>query len=189
MKKIILTVVLFVSSVAISAEMPNGQYSVDPDHASVGFSVSHLGVSNVQGRFNKFKGGLTFETNGNSSVEFEIDAASVDTNQPRRDDHIRSADFFDVASNPKITFKSEAITYSDSGDLAQIKGVLNLHGQARKVTFDIALIGSVEFPKGTLRVGFVAETKINRGDFGITAFPGVVGEEISITVNLEVIKN
>lgn len=161
---------------------------MDQDHATVGFSVSHLGISNVQGRFSTFNGDLSFVSGGASSLNFEIDADSVDTNQARRDAHIKSADFFDVDNFPKITFKSEEMSYSTSGDISSISGNLDFHGVTKAVTFTVSMIGSGEFPQGVIRHGYVATTQLRRSDFGITAFQGVVGEEIEITVNLEVIK-
>lgn len=188
MKLLIAILSLLFAATSMAAIAPNGSYVLDRDHANVGFSVSHLGISNVVGRFNTINGSMTFEANGNSKVEFTIDSESVDTNQPRRDKHIRSEDFFDVESYPKITFNSTKLTYTEDGDPKTITGDLSLHGEKLPVTFDVSVVGSGEFPQGTQRAGYMATAKINRGDFGIDSFKGVVGEEISITVNLEIIK-
>ena len=117
-----------------------------------------------------------------------IQSESVDTNQPRRDNHIRSEDFFDVESFPVIRFSSTAVTYSPEGDLKSITGDLKFHGTTKPVTFNVTVVGAGQSPEGVLRAGYLATTKINRSDFGISSFQGIVGEEISITVNVETIK-
>ena len=178
----------FLASVASAAIAPDGNYAVDKDHANVGFSVSHLGISNVIGRFNIFDGDLVFAANGESSVNFTIDAASVDTNQDRRDKHIRSDDFFAVDSFPTINFVSKSFEYSEAGDPKSITGELDFHGVKKSVTFQVEVVGSGEFPQGTARAGYKATTVLKRSEFGIDTFAGVVGEEITVTVNLEIIK-
>lgn len=172
----------------MAAVAPNGTYAVDTDHANIGFSVGHLGISNVIGRFNTFNGSMVVEAGGDSTVSFTIDTASVDTNQTRRDKHIRSEDFFDVESFPTISFSSTAVTYSADGDPKTITGDLSFHGEKNAVTFAVTAVGAGQFPQGTPRAGYSAETKIQRGDFGLDNFAGVVGEEITITVNVEIVK-
>ncbi|MEM7646384.1 MAG: YceI family protein [Pseudomonadota bacterium] len=187
MKSLFFVLLSIVSISAFAAQTPDGAYALDKDHAHIGFSVSHLGFSNVIGRFNSFDGDVGFEAGGNSSVRFSVDAASVDTNQSRRDDHIRSADFFDTDSYPKVTFQSTAITYDDQGDPKTITGNMSFHGEVNAVTFEVSNVGAGEF-RGTKRAGYLATGKINRSEFGMDTFAGVVGEEITITVNLELIK-
>lgn len=178
---------MFISAAGIAAQTPNGTYAVDTDHAHIGFSVSHLGFSNVIGRFNEFEGLAVFEADGDSSVNFTIQAASVDTNQERRDRHVRSADFFDVATFPTISFRSTEITYTEEGDPATITGDLDFHGVINSVTFNVSTVGAGEF-RGETRAGYQAVGNINRSEFDMDSFSGVVGEVITVTINLELIK-
>ncbi len=187
MNKIILSLAVLLSNAGIGAQTPNGDYVLDKNHAHIGFSVGHLGFSNVIGRFNQFDGSVKFEANGDSSVSFTVQAASVDTNVRRRDDHIRSDDFFDVETYPTISFNSSELTYDENGDPKTIKGNLELHGEVRVVTFEVSIVGAGVF-QGATRAGYVAKTVINRHDFDITSLRGVVSDEIAITVNLELIK-
>lgn len=187
MKILTSTILLLFATLAIAAQTPDGVYDLDKDHAHVGFSISHLGFSNVIGRFNTFNGEFVFQANGDSSVNFVIQTESVDTNQAKRDDHIRSDDFLNVDNFPTITFSSESVTYSNAGDPKTITGSLNLHGVTNTVTFDVQTVGAGTFG-GKTRAGYVATTKIERGDYGIDTFAGIVGEEVTITVNIEIIK-
>lgn len=185
---IVLAAALFLSSTAFSAAAEDGSYSLDTSHAHIGFSVSHMGISNVQGQFKSFSGELNLVSGGMSSVNFTIDASSVDTNQKQRDRHIKSDDFFDVESFEEVTFTSTSVTYSTTGDLETVTGDLNLHGTTQSVVLNVSVVGAGEV-RGAKRVGYIATTKINRNDFGIEGFVGVVGEEITITVNVEMVKN
>jgi len=187
MNKIILTIVALFSTVGTAAQTPDGDYALDKDHAHIGFSVGHLGFSNVIGRFNQFDGSVKFEANGNSSVSFTVEAASVDTNVRRRDDHIRSDDLFDVETFPTINFSSTELTYDENGDPKTIKGNLDFHGEVKLVTFEVSTVGAGVF-RGENRSGYVAKTIIDRNEFDITGLRGVVSDEITITVNLELIK-
>lgn len=187
MKHLVVLLALCIPAISFAAITSDGNYILDKKHAHVGFSVSHFGISNVIGRFSTFDGHFTFIANGASTAEFEIEASSVDTNQSQRDEHIRSEDFFDVESYPKITFSSTRFTYNQDGDPKTITGGLFLHGQNKEVTFEVTPMGSGEV-RGNFHAGYKATTKINRSEFGIDYLPGVVGEEISITINLEIIK-
>jgi len=188
LRKLISTAaVLLFSTLSNAAQTPDGDYLLDKSHANIGFSVSHLGFSYVVGRFNQFDGEVKFEANGSSSVSFTVQAASVDTNVRRRDDHVRSEDFFDVETFPLISFSSTLITYDENGDPKTIQGDLEFHGEKKSVSFDVSTVGAGVFQTQT-RSGYQAKTVINRSDFGITGFQGVVGEQIEITVNLELIK-
>ncbi len=186
-KMMILVSFLLVSANLMAAQTENGSYKLDKDHAHIGFQVSHLGFSLVVGRFNKFDGKVSFEAGGNSNVEFTIQAASIDTNNKRRDNHLRNEDFFDVETFSEITFKSTKVTYDESGDPAAITGDLNMHGVTQSVVFTIKAIGAGAF-RGTSKAGYQAKTTITRTDFDMSGFAGVIGNTVDVVVNLEIDK-
>ena len=165
-------------------------YKLDESHTTASFAVRHLGVSNVYGQFGKVAGTITFDGKDTSTVKADItiDAASVDTRNEKRDTHLKSPDFFDVAKFPSITFKSKSSTAVDGGKF-KLTGDLTLHG----VTKEVVLV--VDAPSPEIKhpmmpvfvVGSRATLKINRKDFGIGPnMPGmVVSEDVSITIDLE----
>jgi polyisoprenoid-binding protein YceI len=167
-----------------------GTYELDPTHSHVGFSVRHLMVSSVRGRFASFRGTLTVaEDPSASSVVAEIDAASIDTGDPQRDAHLRSAEFLDVERYPTITYRSTAVR-PDGGDRWRVEGELALHGVTRPVDLEVTFQGGVIDPQGAARVGFTARTEIIRDDFGLTwnqaLETGGVAVGRKVTVELEV---
>ena len=177
---------LAVSSAAITED---GTYALDKDHAHIGFSVSHLGISNAVGRFNEFDGSMTFVAGGESTVNFSIRTDSVDTNQKRRDKHLRSDDFFDVDNFSSIKFVSTAVTYTEAGDPKTITGDLTLLTETKSVTFDVTAVGAGAGPSNKQRAGYTATTVLKRSEFGMTKFVGIVGEDVTVSVNVEMIKN
>ena len=196
MKKIILNSLLAVSALAtviqansaFAATAQAGNYEVDHAHTNIGFAVSHLGFSLVIGRFNSFKGDISFNPNGESSVNVEIDAGSVDTNSERRDNHLRSADFFEVTRFPKLTYKSQSVEYDQNGDPSKILGTLTLHGVSKPVPLTVTPVGAGEDPFGDVRTGYQASATIKRSEFGMNNLIPVAGDEVEITINLEAIK-
>ena len=187
MKLLIFFCITAATHFSLAAITDDGIYKLDKKHAHVGFSVSHLGISNVIGRFNSFDGNFVFKANGASSVNFEIDTQSVDTNQSRRDEHIRSADFFDVETYPKITYLANQFTYTPEGDPKTMTGSLTFHGVTKDVTFNVTPMGAGE-TRGEFHAGYKATGKLSRSAFGIDFLPAVVGDEIDLTINLEIIK-
>ena len=167
-------------------------YNVDKAHSEVLFSVRHMGVSRVTGRFNDFTGVVNGDPAkpGESSVEFTIKAASIDTNDAGRDKHLRSADFFDVEKFPELTFKSSKITAKGQNQF-DVTGTLTIHGVAKEVTLPVTLAGPVKDPRGNEKVGFEATAKLNRKDYGITwnraldAGGVVVSDDVQLTIHLE----
>lgn len=169
---------------------------IDPEHSDVGFKVRHLMVSNVKGNFGKHTG--TVEINDHditkSKVVVSIDTNSINTNVPKRDEHLRSADFFDVAKFPTMTFVSTKVVKTGK-DKLKVTGDLTLHGVTKKVLLDIeGLSTESKDPWGNIRRGATATTKINRKDFGLVwnkvlETGGIaVGEEVTITLEIEMIK-
>lgn len=163
-----------------------GTFEVDPGHSSVVFSIVHQGVSPFFGRFNKISGAFVFgDSLDTSSVRIEIDAASVDTNSKDRDDHLRSPDFFNVKQFPKIVFESSSIASSGDNEF-DVTGELEMHGVKKEVTIAMEMVGSGD--KGArfgYLAGFAGEFTINRSDFGITTYPGALGEEIRVLLGVE----
>ncbi len=170
-------------------------WQIDPTHSSAEFAVRHMMVATVKGVFKGLSGRVELDEASleNSTVEAEIDAASVDTGVPDRDTHLRSPDFFDAASYPKIRFRSLAVEPDDS-DRGRLLGELTVRGVTRPVTLDVEYLGEVKDPWGNRRRGYVAETTLNRKDFGMTwnmvlDTGGVlVGDKIKVTLNLETVE-
>jgi polyisoprenoid-binding protein YceI len=168
-------------------------YQLDADHSSIQFKIRHLTVSNVTGTFNKFKGTAAVEGEDLATlkVEVAIDAASVDTGHEKRDEHLRNADFLDVAKYPTISFVSKKVIKGDPGKLKVI-GDLTLHGVTREITVDLeGPTPEVKDPWGNFRRGATGTAKIDRRDFGITWNKAldtgglVVGNEVGIQVDIE----
>lgn len=171
-------------------------WKIDTTHSHVGFSVKHLVISNVKGNFGKFSG--TIDVPGDdltkAVVDVSIDVASIDTNEPKRDDHLRSPDFFDVAKWPAMTFKSKKVEKAGDGRL-KITGDLTIRDQSREVVLDVeGPTAAIQDPWGNTKVGAAASTTINRKDFGMTWNKAletgglVVGDEVKISLELELNK-
>jgi len=172
------------------------KWQIDPAHSAAHFSVRHLMISNVRGEFTKISGNVVIDPAdpGKSSVEATIEAASLSTREPQRDEHLRSADFFDVAKFPTLTFRSTRIE-SQGQEYFKLAGDLTIHGVTKEVTFEVeGPTPSVKDPWGNVRAGVTGTAKINRKDFGLvwnalTETGGlVVGEEVKITIEAELIQ-
>jgi polyisoprenoid-binding protein YceI len=171
-------------------------WNIDPDHSNIGFKVRHLMVSNVKGSFDKYSGTVDIYDKDitKSKVEVTIDTNSINTNVQKRDEHLRSADFFDVAKFPTMTFVSKKVAKAGNGKL-KVTGNLTLHGVTKEVVLDVeGPSKESKDPMGMIRSGATASTKINRKDFGLAwnkalETGGVaVGEEVVITLEIEMIK-
>lgn len=183
-------------SLAIPAISSATTWTIDPDHSNVGFKVRHLMVSNVKGSFEKHTGTVDINDKDitKSKVEVSIDTNSINTNVQKRDEHLRSDDFFDVAKYPTMSFVSKKVAKAGK-DKLKVTGDLTLHGITKSVVLDVE--GPSKESKdswGNIRKGATATTKINRKDFGLVwnaalETGGVaVGEEITITLEIEMIK-
>ena len=170
-------------------------WEVDAAHSSANFSVRHMMIAKVHGGFTKLAGSLRLDRDNPSKsvVEAVIDAASIDTREPKRDEHLRSADFFDVEKYPSITFKSKNV--KKEGDALQVTGDLTLHGVTREVTLAVeGLDSEMKDPWGNVKIGASATTQIKRKEFGLNwnaalETGGVlVGDDIAITLDLQFIK-
>jgi polyisoprenoid-binding protein YceI len=171
-------------------------WNIDPAHSHAQFKVKHMMISNVKGEFTALTGTLKYDSENiaNSQVEASIDAATINTREPQRDTHLKSADFFDVAKYPKLTFKSTRVAKKGEGEV-EVAGDLTIHGVTRNVVFEVEdLTPPMKDPWGNTRIGLSATTKINRKDFGLgwnavlETGGFVVGEEVTITIDVEFIK-
>ena len=182
--------------VALATLAPTGSgfaaqdYTIDTAHSSVSFSIRHI-VSRTMGRFNDFSGSIVYdaENPANSTVSVTIVMDSFDTDNARRDGHIKSADFFDVEKYPEMTFVSSSV--ETKGDMLMVTGDLTLHGVTRKVVLPVEVLGVGTHPMTKTAVaGFQAELIIKRSDFGVnnwTDVAGVVGDEVSVTLLVEAV--
>lgn len=173
-------------------KIAEGTYKIDTSHSKVGFEVPHLVVSTVEGKFTDFEGTIVVDPKlEKSKVDLSIKAASIDTANKDRDDHLRGPDFFDVKKFEKITFKSKKIT--GTPDALKVEGDLTMHGKTQPVVLDSKYTGSVKDPWGNERIAFKGSTKVKRQDYGLTwtkaveAGP-VVGDEITIDIKVEAVK-
>jgi polyisoprenoid-binding protein YceI len=173
---------------AVAEKAAAGNYTIDQGHTFITFSVNHLGFSELQGRFNSFEGSMQYVPNGASSVEITIDAASVDSNHQKRDDHLRGPDFFNVKQFPEIKFSSTKVHYSASGEPSRVDGKLSLHGVTKPVSLEVTPVGAGTDPWGGYRTGYNASTKIKRSDYGMNYMPGGIGDEITIKLYVEMTK-
>ncbi len=163
-------------------------YDLDVGHSFVQFRIQHLGYSWLYGRFNTFTGSFSYDEADSSAnmINLEIDTASVDTNHAKRDDHLRSADFLDVAKHPTASFKSTGYSGSDAEGV--LEGELTLMGVTKPVKIDVRKMGAGPDPWGGERVGFEGTTVINRKDFGMAKTLGPKGWELEMTLGIEGIK-
>ena len=165
-------------------------YKVDPNHSSVGFSIRHF-VSNVPGRFRDFNGVIKYDRQNPaaSSVEFTVQAASITTDNNDRDEHLRSADFFDVQKFPTLTFTSNKVAARDANTL-DVTGDLTLHGVTRPITIPVSVLGTMKGPRGE-KAGFETSFTLNRKEYGIVwnrvfdAGNTLLGDEARVSIEVE----
>lgn len=170
-------------------------WKIDSSHSEINFTVRHMMISNVRGRFEAFTGTVEFDQQNpaNSSVDVQIEAASINTRESQRDNHLRSADFFDAETYPYLTFKSKKVEVVDDSH-GRITGDLTIHGVTKEVVLDTEFNGMSQSPWGFSSAGFSATTKINRKDWGLEwnmalETGGVlVSDEIKINIDIEIIE-
>jgi polyisoprenoid-binding protein YceI len=166
-------------------------WTVDPSHSEVSFQIRHM-VSQVRGSFNDFTGTVNMDAKNpaNSSVEFHIKAASIDTNNADRDKHLRTADFFDVEKYPEITFKSDSVKPAGKNKY-NVTGTLTMHGISKKVTLPVTFLGEGKDPWGGTRAGFETSTTLDRKAYGIVWNKAIdnggvlLGDDVKVDINLE----
>ena len=174
----------------ISAAAQVQTWQIDPNHTAAQFSVRHMGISTVRGAFTKVSGSAQYDPSNLSktSIDATIDASSVDTRVSMRDDDLRSPNYFDVTKYPTITFKSKSVQAVGEGKL-KIVGDLTIHGVTKEVALDVdGPSAPVTDPKGNSHLGASASTTVNRKDFGVGGSSNVVGEDITITIDVELVR-
>jgi len=165
-------------------------WQLDPPHSAAQFSVRHMGISTVRGTFQKLSGVVQYDPSdvSKSSMDITIDAASLDTRVDMRDNDLRSEHFFDVQKYPTITFKSKRVE-SAGGDKLKVTGDLTIRGVTKQAVLDVdGPSKPIKDPKGRLHMGASATTTINRADFGMNADQGMIGNDIGITIDVELVK-
>lgn len=182
----VIALAVSVCSVVASA----AEYAIDKDHTTVAFQVNHL-LGKQRGQFDDFDGAFDFDAHPEKSkVSFTIQASSVDTGNKKRDEHLRSPDFFNVEKFKTLSFKSHSFTPAGEKKY-KLMGDLTIHGVTKMVTFDVDYLGNIKDPWGNNRAAFTAVVKINRKDYGLTwnkvleTGGLMVGDEVEISVNLE----
>jgi polyisoprenoid-binding protein YceI len=148
--------------------IPTGTWNVDPSHSSVEFRVKHLGISTVRGSFREFDGTLEIGDDiASTKATGNLKAASIDTGEAKRDEHLRSPDFFDAEQYPEITFQSTSIEVIDADEF-HVTGDLTMHGITKPITLHAEVTGTEEDPWGNTRVGLEVQGELSRGDWGMT---------------------
>ncbi|UCE72306.1 MAG: polyisoprenoid-binding protein [Nitrospiraceae bacterium] len=189
MRKLILVLIASLLMYAV----PSGAavYELDPAHTAVGFSIEHMVISNVKGVFGSYEGSFELdETNKMTSAKAVIDVKSIDTKIEKRDNHLRSPDFFDVAKYPSMTFKATSVKHK-SGQAFTLTGDLTIRGITKSVVLEGEIRGPIKDPWGMTRAGIIVEGMIKRRDFGLTwnklleTGGLVVGETVTIQVEGE----
>jgi polyisoprenoid-binding protein YceI len=195
MKRTILAVFAAILIMTIKPARAQSTWTIDPSHSAAQFQVKHLMISTVRGEFGKMSGRITFDGKNYATVKAEavIEAASINTREPKRDDHLRSPDFFDTASHPTITFKSRRVE-SISGNKFNLVGDLTMRGVTKEVTLNVEATPIAKGMRGEPRIGAQATTRLNRQDYGVKWNQAldsggvVVGNEVQITIDLELIQ-
>jgi polyisoprenoid-binding protein YceI len=170
-------------------------WAIDLVHSSIGFTVRHLVVSKVRGKFTRWNGTIVMDEHDltGAQVDVSIEPASVDTGVDQRDTHLKSPDFFDAERFPAFTFKSTGVEKVQGGEF-KLSGNLTLHGVSRPVVLDVEYAGSAKDPWGGVRAGFSAHGSLDRREFGLTynqlleAGGVVVGEKVEIDIEVEAVK-
>lgn len=182
-----------IHSLESAVRLPAGTWNIDPSHSSVAFGIRHL-VGRTRGQFKTFSGAITVpEDLGATSVQASIELASVDTADEKRDEHLRSPEFFDVERHPQMTFRSTAVHAGSDG--YTVVGDLTLKDVTRTVELDLEFHGITQDPWGSTRAGFTATTELSRKDFGLEwnmaleAGGFMVGDKVKVTLEIEAVLN
>lgn len=199
MKKMLLTLAMLGTILAGNAQAKTADaashWSVDPSHTTVKFNVSHMVISEVDGRFKVFSGSadaVSADFN-DAKISFDVDVNSINTDNDMRDNHLKGDDFFNAAKYPKMTFQSTSFKKT-KGNNYSLEGNLTIREVTKKVKFAVVYGGTVKDPYGNIKAGFKATGKINRKDYGLKwsavteAGGAVVGDEVSMVINLELAK-
>jgi len=173
--------------------IPAGTWSVDPGHSTVGFSVKHMGIATVRGEFREFDGALRVAEDGTMSVEASVRAASIDTREAQRDEHLRSPDFFNAEQHPDLTLRSTSVEQPDD-DTLRVIGNLTMNGVTNRVVLEGDVLGLDTDPWGNERVGVELRGQLSRGDYGMRFNQALgsgnmlVGDRVKIAIDVSLVK-
>lgn len=193
MKTIIISALTLAATVFANAQ--TSQWGYDDTHAKVGFSISHFGISETEGKFTKFSGSVLSDKPdfSDAKIDITIDVNSINTEAPQRDAHLKSADFFDVAKFPSIVFKSKKLTAAGKNKY-KLTGDITMHGVTKEIVLDVIYKGTVVDPYKNTKAGFKLSGTLNRNDFGLSwngklaSGEILVGNEVELLINIELIK-
>jgi polyisoprenoid-binding protein YceI len=178
---------LFAAALTAAPARAADEYNIDPMHTGISFKISHLGLSWVFGTFKDVSGNFTIDADNpaGSSFAVTIKTDSVDTSNNKRDDHLRSPDFFNTKQFPALTFRSTSVKPIDGG--FEVTGDVTMHGETKSVTFQLKGGRKAEFPPGMHRTGYTAEFVLKRSDFGVGSpkFAQALGDDVYVTVSFE----
>ena len=192
LRSILITALIATPLLAQTPAATTEAWGIDKAHSNVQFKVRHL-MANVTAGFNDFDGAINIDrvNPAKSSVEFTIQAKSIDTANENRDNHLRSADFFDVEKFPTISFKSSSVKAKSKNDF-DVTGDLTMHGVTKTIVLPVTFLGFGKDPRGNEKGGFEIETTLNRKDYGIVWNRAIdeggvlLGDDVKVTINLEV---
>jgi len=181
----LIALALVIGIVATTPSARAENYALDTTHAAVTFKISHFGLSWTYGRFKDLSGTFTIDAANPAASKIEITAKadSIDTDNAKRDEHLRSPDFFNTKQFPTVSFKSTAVEAVQNG--YQVAGNLTLHGVTKPITVVVAGGQRAEFPKGVQRTGFSTEFKIKRSEFGMDKMLEAIGDDVFLAVSFE----
>ena len=194
--RFVVSTTLLLFTLVAAGPLAAAEYQIDAAHSTIGFQVRHMAISKTNGNFDDYAGSFSFEPGKSDSwsCEVVIQAKSINTNNQKRDDHLRSDEFLDVAKFTTLTFKSTGVKMENKTE-GIIMGDLTIHGVTKPVKLNLEVLGTVTDPWGNERAGFSASVKINRKDYGLSynsvmeAGGLVVGDEVKITLEIEGIKS
>ncbi len=194
MKQIIIAFIAFFLGISLNAQ--NTKWNFDESHSKISFSVTHMMISDVEGKFNKYEGEILSDKDdfSDAKINFKIDVKSIDTDNDKRDDHLKSADFFNAEKFPDIIFTGEKMIKKSKGKY-KLSGDFTMLGVTKKIILDVTYRGMKKDPWGNLRAGFKISGTINRNDWGLKynsaldAGGVMIGEEVDIICNIELIKS
>jgi polyisoprenoid-binding protein YceI len=181
------------SSTSLLSHVPVGTWNVDPAHSKVGFSVKHMGIATVRGEFTDFTGSLTIADDGTAKATGTVKTASIDTNEPQRDDHLRSPDFFHAEEHPELTFESTSIEPIDD-ETFRVTGNLTMHGITNEIVLEAEVQGADTDPWGNERVAFEISGQLSRGDYDMKFNQALgsgnmlVGDKIKLAIDVSAVK-
>jgi polyisoprenoid-binding protein YceI len=189
MHRSLIAALAVVLSLGTSFALAADTYKIDSEHSAVIFRVTHFNVGNAYGRFNDPTGTVVYDKADPSKTQFtfEVKTENVDTDNEKRDAHLKSPDFFDAKQYPVISFKSTSV--KAEGDTLQVTGDLDLHGVKKSITFPIKKTGETDTGKMGYRTGWEAEVDLKRSDFGMTGMKGPIGDDVHLVISFEAVKS